>query len=412
MRPQSVDEQTALLMQGTEYGDETLKQSMTQELRQRLVESRETGRPLRVYCGYDPTKPDLHLGHTITMRKLRQFQEFGHDVTFLIGDYTTLVGDPSDKDKLRPRLSSDEIRANAATYAEQAFRILDREKTRIRYNSEWLSTLSFAEVIRLSANFTVQQFLARERFALRVEQGEPVYLHETLYGVMQGYDAVAQEADVQVGGSEQLFNIIVAGRKLQEVFGQRPQVGVLLGILPGTDGVLRMSKSTGNTIEIMSTAEDMYGKVMSLPDAAMPIYFRLVTRFAPGEIEDLEGRVQSGAVHPRDAKMRLAREIVDIYYGGDEAARAEDSFRRVFQEGRAPESIDELVVPLGSSVAAVLETAGWVASRSEARRLIDQGGVTLDGQPVSSSSDIVDLTRPRLLRLGKRRHARLVAKDG
>jgi len=276
----TLDEQVALLMQGTEYGDETLKQNMARELRERLAE----GRPLRVYCGYDPTSKDLHLGHTISMRKLRQFQDLGHDVTFLIGTYTALVGDPSDKNKARPVLTQDQVADNARTYADQAFRILDPQRTRVRYNGEWLAELSLLELIRLGQNFTVQQFLVRENFAKRLEAGEPIYLHETFYALMQGYDAVAMQTDVQGGGSDQLFNIIVAGRKLQEALGQRPLVGIIHGILPGTDGVKRMSKSTGNVIPINTTPEDMYGKVMSLPDFAMPTFFRLVTRFTPAGI--------------------------------------------------------------------------------------------------------------------------------
>src|SRR5574342_1055782 len=278
----NLDEQVALLMQGTEYGDETLKANMARELRERLAE----GRPLRVYCGFDPTSTDLHLGHTIPMRKLRQFQELGHDVTFLIGSYTALVGDPSDKNKARPILTEEQVAHNAQTYAEQAFRVLDREKTKIRYNGEWLSKLSLVDLIRLGQNFTVQQFLARENFTKRLDAGEPIYLHETFYALMQGYDAVAQQTDVQVGGTDQLFNIIVAGRKLQEALGQRPLVGIITGILPGTDGVQRMSKSTGNVIPISTTSEDMYGKLMSVPDFAMPIYFKLVTRYTPVQIAE------------------------------------------------------------------------------------------------------------------------------
>src|SRR5512143_922722 len=222
----TLDEQVALLMQGTDYGDETLKANMAQELRERLAENR----PLRVYCGYDPTSTDLHLGHTITMRKLRQFQDLGHEVTFLIGSYTALVGDPSDKNKARPILTEEQVAHNAQTYAQQAFRVLDPKKTRVRYNGEWLSKLSLLDLIRLGQNFTVQQFLARENFANRLEKGEAIYLHETFYALMQGYDAVAQQTDIQVGGTDQLFNIIVAGRKLQEALGQRPLVGVIVGI--------------------------------------------------------------------------------------------------------------------------------------------------------------------------------------
>src|SRR5512134_646768 len=292
-------------MLGTEYGDEEIKRAMTTELKERLIESEKEGRPLRVYCGYDPTSTDLHLGHTITMRKLRQFQELGHQVTFLIGSYTALVGDPSDKNKARPILTQEQVAHNAQTYAEQAFRVLDREKTQIRYNGEWLSKLSLVDLIRLGQNFTVQQFLVRDNFAKRFESGEPIYLHETFYALMQGYDAVAMQTDVQVCGTDQLFNIIVAGRKLQESQGQRPLVGVICGILPGTDGVQRMSKSTGNIVPINTGAEDMYGKIMSVPDFAMEKFMKLVTRWTPEVIAGKEARLNSGVIHPRDLKMEL-----------------------------------------------------------------------------------------------------------
>src|SRR5512142_909772 len=326
----NIDEQVDLLMQGTEYGDEALKNAMAAELRQRLLDSQKEGRPLRVYCGYDPTSTDLHLGHTITMRKLRQFQDLGHDVTFLIGNYTALVGDPSDKNKARPVLTLEQVTENARTYAEQAFRVLDRDKVRVRYNGEWLSELSLVDLIRLGQNFTVQQFMARDNFAKRLEKDEPIFLHETFYALMQGYDAVAQQTDVQVGGTDQLFNIIVAGRKLQEALGQRPLVGVIVGILPGTDGVQRMSKSTGNVIPINTTAEDLYGKLMSVPDSAMEKYMRLVTRWSPRQIDDRLKRLEGGDLHPRDANMKLAYEITSIFYGDAEAQKAQDAFVKTF----------------------------------------------------------------------------------
>jgi tyrosyl-tRNA synthetase len=269
----NIDEQVAYLMQGTEYGDEVMQQVMAKELRERLIEAEKEGRPLRVYCGYDPRKADLHLGHTVTMRKLRQFQELGHDVIFVIGTYTSLIGDPSDKDILRPQLTPEEVDQNARTYAEQAFRILNPEKTTVRYNSEWLSKLTFAELIHLASNFTVGQFLTRENFKLRWEKGDPIYLHETFYALMQGYDAYMLKADVQVGGTDQLFNIVTAARKIMAFKGLKPNIAIILGILPGTDGVIRMSKSLGNHIPIHTTAEDMYGKVMSVPDIAMPVVF-------------------------------------------------------------------------------------------------------------------------------------------
>ncbi len=401
----NIDEQVELLMQGTEYGDEGLKKAMTKELRERLIEAQKEGRPLRVYCGYDPTSTDLHLGHTITMRKLRQFQDLGHEVTFLIGSYTALVGDPSDKNKARPILTEEQVAENAQTYAEQAFRVLDREKTKVRYNGEWLSELSLVDLIHLGQNFTVQQFLARDNFSKRLENGEPIYIHETFYALMQGYDAVAQQTDVQIGGTDQLFNIIVAGRKLQEALGQKPLVGVITGILPGTDGVQRMSKSTGNVIPIHTNAEDMYGKVMSLPDFSMPQYFRLVTRWSPKEITALEKQLESGKLHPRDAKMKLAREIVSIFYSEQEALAAEEAFIRLFQQKEIPDEMPEYKMPAGATVLDVLTGADMVSSKSEARRLIDQKGVRLDGETLERGDEA--FPHPGVLQVGKRRFVRV-----
>src|SRR6266508_3951726 len=351
-------------MQGTEYGDEELRKAMTAELRDRLMLVEKEGRPLRVYCGYDPTSTDLHLGHTITMRKLRQFQDLGHDVTFLIGSYTALVGDPSDKNKARPILTEEQVTTNSRTYAEQAFRVLDREKTKIRYNGEWLSKLSLVDLIRLGQNFTVQQFLVRENFAKRFEAGEPIFLHETFYALMQGYDAVAMQTDVQVGGTEQLFNIIVAGRKLQEALGQKALVGITMGILPGTDGVQRMSKSTGNIVPINTGAEDMYGKLMSIPDLAMGKYMRLATRWSPHEIEAFEKDVASGSVHPRDAKMKIAREITSVFYGNDDAQKAEEAFVKTFQHKEVPDEMPEYSLKNAQTVMDVILDAKMVPSRS------------------------------------------------
>jgi len=401
----NIDEQVELLMLGTEYGDEELKKAMTRELRELLIEARREGRALRVYCGYDPTSTDLHLGHTITMRKLRQFQDLGHEVTFLIGSYTALVGDPSDKNKARPILTEEQVAENAKTYAEQAFRVLDREKTKVRYNGEWLSKLTLIDMIRLGQNFTVQQFLARDNFANRLENGEPIYLHETYYSLMQGYDAVAQQTDVQIGGTDQLFNIIVAGRKLQEALGQKPLVGVITGILPGTDGVQRMSKSTGNIIPIHTDAEDMYGKVMSLPDFAMPQYFRLVTRWSPKEIAALEMEMETSKLHPRDAKMKLAREIVSIFYSEGQAFAAEEAFVRLFQQKETPEEMPEYEKQAGATVLDVLMGTGLVSSKSEARRLIDQKGVRLDGETIERGDE--DFPHPGVLQVGKRRFVRV-----
>jgi tyrosyl-tRNA synthetase len=401
----SIDEQVQYLMQGTEYGDDELKQTMTEELRQRLIEAGRDGRPLRVYCGYDPRTTDLHLGHTITMRKLRQFQELGHEVTFLVGTYTSLIGDPSDKDKLRPQLTPEQVEYNARTYAEQSYKILDREKTWVRFNAEWLSKLTFADLIRLASNFTLQQFITRENFKLRWEKGDPIFLHETFYALMQGYDAYALRADVQVGGTDQLFNILTAARKLMTFMGEKPNIGVIMGILPGTDGIVRMSKSLGNHIPLNTTPEDMYGKVMSIPDFAMGSYFRLVTRWNTHEIEELEHSIQEGRIHPRDAKMKLAREIVSIFYGEPEASEAEESFVRVFQKGSLPEEIPEYTFQPGQSVLDVLSGSGLVSSKSEGRRLISQGGVRLDGVTLSDANQ--ELAHPGVLQVGKRKFLRV-----
>ena len=406
----SIDEQVAILMQGTSYGDDETKRQMAAELRARLIEAQRAGRPLRVYCGYDPTKPDLHVGHTITMRKLRQFQDLGHEVTFLIGSYTSLVGDPSDKNKTRPLMTQEEVEANARTYTDQAFKILDRDKTIIRHNGEWLAGLSLVDLIRIAQNFTVQQFLTRENFALRVEKGEPIFLHETFYALMQAYDAVAQETDVQIGGTDQLFNILVAGRKLQTAMGQRPQIAILVDILPGTDGEVRMSKSTGNAIGIMDEPNDMYGKVMSIPDHAMPIYFKLATRYLPAQVAAIEAALADGSRHPRDIKMELAREIVSIFHSDEAARAAEEHFVTVFQQRELPDDMPEVRLTEPVGLIALLVELGMAASNSEARRLIQQGGVKLDGEAVSDLRlELEPSNEERVLQVGKRKFARLVS---
>ena len=402
----NIDEQVTYLMRGTEYGDEALKQAMAEELRQRLVEAQKEGRTLRVYCGYDPRTTDLHLCHTITMRKLRQFQELGHEVTFLIGTYTSLIGDPSDKDQLRPQLTPEEVERNARTYARQAYKILDPEKTVIRYNAEWLSKLNFADLIRLASNFTIQQFLTRENFRLRWEAGDAIYLHETFYALMQGYDAYAMRSDVQVGGTDQLFNIVTAARKVMTFLGEKPNIAVIMGILPGTDGEVRMSKSLGNHIPILAAPEDMYGKVMSIPDKAMGDYFRLVTRWSTGQIAELEAGMQEGRLHPRDVKMKLAREIVEIFHSPAVAVQAEEHFVRVFRQGDLPEDMPEYRLAPGQTVIDVLEASGIVPTRSEGRRLIAQNGVRLDGETLADPNQ--PFPHPGVLQAGKRRFVRVI----
>jgi tyrosyl-tRNA synthetase len=401
----TINEQVAYLMQGTEYGDESLKQAMADELRQRLREAEIENRSLRVYCGFDPRTSDLHLGHTVPMRKLRQFQELGHEVTFVVGNYTSLIGDPSDKDKLRPQLTAQEVEQNARTYAEQAYKVLDKKLTKIRFNAEWLSELSFAEVINLASNFTIQQFLNRENFRLRWENGDAIYLHETFYAIMQGYDAYMLKTDVQVGGTDQLFNIVTAARKLMTFLGTKPNIGIILGILPGTDGEVKMSKSLGNHIPLLATPEDMYGKVMSVPDKAMGQFFRLVTRWTPPEIEMIEAELSSGRLHPRDAKMRLAHEIVSIYHSQSAADHAQAEFVRVFQKGDLPTAMDEYSLQPGQSVLDVLLAGKLVESKSEGRRLLEQHGIRLDGKPLLDAN--APFPGPGVLQVGKRRFLRI-----
>lgn len=401
----NINQQVEILMQGTEYGDEGLRKTMETELRQRLLETEQEGRKLRIYCGYDPRTADLHIGHTVTMRKLRQFQDLGHEVVFLIGTYTSLIGDPSDKDKLRPQLTQEETLENARSYGEQAYRVLDRSKTIIRYNHEWLASLSFADLIKLGSNFTIQQFLTREAFRKRWDGDEAIYLHEFFYAIMQGYDAYALHTDIQVGGTDQLFNIITAGRKIMTSLGEKPNIGIIMSILPGTDGVIKMSKSLGNHIPLNSTPEDMYGKVMSVPDSAMGQYARLVTRWLPAEVAAFETGLKSGNMHPRDAKMKLAHEITATYYSESAADQAQTAFVRQFQQGQIPEEMPEYSLQPDQTVLEVLLAAGLVASKSEGRRMLEQKGVRLDGDLLEKHDAV--FPHPGVLQVGKRRFVRV-----
>jgi tyrosyl-tRNA synthetase len=401
-----IAEQVSYLMQGTEYGDEDLKQAMAKELEERLREAEQERRPLKVYCGFDPRTSDLHLGHTVPMRKLRQFQELGHEVTFVVGNYTSLIGDPSDQDKLRPQLTQEQVAQNAQTYAEQAYKVLDPKGIHIRFNSEWLSELSFQELIHLASNFTLQQFLTRENFRQRWEKGDAIYLHETFYSLMQGYDAYKLKADVQVGGTDQLFNIMTAARKIMTSLGGRPNIAIILGILPGTDGVKKMSKSLGNHIRLLAPPNDMYGAVMSVPDPAMGQFFRLVTRWTPAEIAALEQGLSEGRLHPRDVKMKLAHEIVSIYHNPAEAAKAEEHFRRVFQQRTLPEEMPTFQFQPGQTLIEVLVASKLVTSRGEGRRLCTQQGIRLEGELLADPN--ATLAHGGVLQAGKRKFVRLV----
>lgn len=400
-----IHEQVEYLMQGADYGDPSIADSMAGELRERLLESEKTGKPLRVYCGYDPTSTDLHLGHTVTMRKLRQFQELGHQVIFLIGSFTSMIGDPSDKDKLRPQLSYEQVMENGKTYADQAFRILEAEKTEILYNHEWLQKLTMTDLIELASNFTVQQFLSRDNFHKRFDKNEPIFLHEFFYAIMQGFDAHHLEADVQIGGSDQLFNIMTGARKLMTYFGQKPNIGIVLGILPGTDGEVRMSKSLGNHIPLNTSVEDMYGKVMSIPDKAMPVYARLATEWTPEKLHNFIIALEAGSLHPRDAKMQLAYAITSVFYGKQAAESAQDHFVNTFQQGNIPEEITEFFISDDSTLLDVMVSQKMVSSRSEGRRLIDQQGVKIDGETIDDFA--TPLEDGNVIQVGKRRFLRI-----
>ncbi len=397
-----VEEQLFTLMSGVEYGDAGLRRAFEAELRERLEEDR----PLRIYLGIDPTATSLTLGHAVPLRKLRQFQDFGHETVLLIGDTTALIGDPSDKNTLRPQLTAEDVKANEETYFAQAAKVLDASKTTLRHNSEWLAKLGLTDLIALMSRFTAAEMLSRDNFRERQQRGDAVYLHEFLYALMQGYDAVALECDVQVGATEQLFNLM-AGRKLQEDAGQRKHVPVTVPILVGVDGAMRMSKSTGNFIGLDEAPEEQYGKAMSIPDGALANYLELATSLDRAEVAAAIEGLAAGERDPMAEKKRLARTIVLELHGAEAAARAEAHFERTVQRREEPEEMPEAPARAGQALIDVIVEAGAVSSRREARRLFEQGAVTADGEPVADGREPARVgTR---VRVGKRRWLRIVA---
>lgn len=404
-----IDEQMRILMRGVDFGDDLTRRNMEKELQERLAKSRENGKPLRVYCGFDPTASDLHLGHTVPIRKLRQFQELGHEAVFLIGTFTGTIGDPSDKESARQQQTLNEAMEKARTFTEQAWRILDPEKTTVEYNHKWLAELDFADVIQLASNFTVQQFLARDNFSKRYEKGDPIWLHEFFYALMQGYDAVALQTDIQIGGTDQLFNLM-AGRKLMEAHNMPPQTVLTFPILVGTDGELRMSKSTGNTIGIHESPGIIFTKVLNLPDTVLRNYAELITRWRQEEIDQMMEALAQGDLAYPEAKQRLAWEIVSIFHGDAAADQAAKDARRMHQ-GDAPS--DAPVFSLGEEMAILelLAAADLVKSKSEGRRLIQQGGVRLDGEQISDITTPIRVSNDDecIVQVGKRRFLRVVA---
>ena len=395
-----VDDQLAVLMNGVDYGDDLLRRQMERELRGLLM----LDRPLRVYLGVDPTATSLTLGHTVPLRKLRQFQRLGHHAIFLIGDYTALIGDPSDKNKLRPLLTPEDIKANEESYFEQAAKILDSEKTELRHNSEWLGALKFPDIISLMSKFTVAEMLRRDNFRKRFDDGDAVYLHEFLYALMQGYDAFALECDVQVGGTEQLFNLM-AGRKIQEDAGQKPHVPITMPILVGLDGKARMSKTTGNHIGVNDSPDEQYGKAMSLPDDVLNDFFVLATNIDRADVKEIVRALDAGRRSPMDTKKLLARTIVSEFWGEQAAAEAEERFERTVQRKEAPQAMPELSPTIGELLVQALIRAKLTRTVRETRRLFEQGAVTVDGQRVTPETVA---KRGMVIQVGKRRWLRLV----
>jgi tyrosyl-tRNA synthetase len=380
------------------------------DLRERLEESRKTGRPLRVKAGFDPTAPDLHLGHTVLMRKLRHFQQLGHTVIFLVGDFTSLIGDPTGRNVTRKPLTRAEIDRNAETYKQQVFRILDEKATEVRYNSEWLGKLGYEETIRLTAHFTVSQMLERDEFHKRFQDEQPISLHELLYPVMQGYDSVCLKCDVELGGTDQKFNLL-CGRELQRHYGQNPQIVLMTPILEGTDGVQKMSKSLNNAIGINEPASEMYGKLMSISDELMWKYFFLLTDLRGSEVEALKEDVAAGRAHPMAMKKRLARTITAGFHGEAAAEIADENWARMFQQKGESEDLEEVAVAFGGVtdsqgflvIPKLLVQTGLAASNSEANRKIAEGAVSLNGDLFGGLRvRLPDVPARIVVRLGKR----------
>lgn len=383
------------------------------ELIEKLKKSLAENRPLKVKLGLDPTAPDIHLGHTVVLQKLRQFQEMGHQVIIILGDFTARIGDPTGKSETRKQLTEEQVLANAQTYREQIFKILDPAKTLMRFNSEWLAPLNFAQIIELASKYTVARMLERDDFAKRYREGIPISVHEFFYPLMQGYDSVALEADIELGGTDQKFNLLM-GRTLQKEWGQEPQIAITMPILEGLDGVNKMSKSLGNYIGITDSPREMYGKTMSIADNLMVRYFELVTPVSLEEVRAIAQGLADGNLHPRDVKMRLARELVTAYHGPEAALAAEEEFKNIFQKGELPDEIPDAFISAAElengemSAAKLLQSAGLVTSTSEARRLITQGAVKLNEEKIADFNARVVVSTGMIIRAGKRKFARVV----
>ena len=399
----TIEEQLAYLRKGT---SEIIRES---ELRAKLEKSASTGKPLRVKFGADPTAPDIHLGHTVAIRKLRAFQELGHTAIFLIGDFTGMIGDPSGKSATRPQLSREEINANAETYKQQIFKLLDPEKTVIDFNSRWMDTLGSAGFLRLSSHVTVRQILERDDFQQRLEENRPLALHEVMYPLVMAYDSVALEADVELGGTDQKFNLLM-GRNLQREYEQESQVAVITPLLEGTDGVQKMSKSLGNYIGINESPQEIFGKVMSITDDLMWRYYELCTDLPMNAIASLRENANGGQQNPRDIKAELAKRIVADFYSESDARKAEEEFNAMFRNKQTPETVEERDLPVGAwKLPKLLVELTLAPSMAEARRLIEQGGVHVEGERRTQTDFEVSLKVDQsiLIQVGKRRFMRV-----
>ena len=377
-------------------------------IKQELIEKLKEGRPLRIKAGFDPTAPDLHLGHTVLINKLKQFQDLGHEVMFLIGDFTGMIGDPTGKNVTRKPLTREEVIHNAKTYEEQIFKILDSNKTRVMFNSSWMNAMSSADLIQLAAKHTVARMLERDDFSKRFKGGQSIAIHEFLYPLIQGYDSVEMKADVELGGTDQKFNLLV-GRQLQEAFGQKPQVVITMPILEGLDGVQKMSKSLNNYIGIADVADEMFGKIMSISDELMWRYFELLSFRPMAEINSWKLECIEGA-NPRHYKVKLAQEIIERFHDGKAAVKALENFEARFQRGAMPDEIDEIELKIqGSSfcIANLLKESGLTSGTSEAIRLINQGAVKIDGEKVSDAKLEISVNTQNIYQVGKRKFAKV-----
>ncbi|RKD27025.1 tyrosine--tRNA ligase [Ammoniphilus oxalaticus] len=382
------------------------------ELAAKVVRSVATGKPLKIKLGLDPSAPDLHVGHTVVLHKLRQFQELGHTIQLLIGDFTGQIGDPSGRSETRKPLTEEDVKRNAQTYVDQFAKVMDVSKLEVYYNSAWLASLNFADVVRLAAKSTVARMLERDDFSKRYQTNQPISIHEFFYPLMQGYDSVALESDIELGGTDQKFNLLM-GRQLQREYGKEEQVAIMMPLLEGLDGVQKMSKSLGNYIGIAEQPQEIYGKTMSVPDELMVKYYELVTDLTNEEIATLRQGIEDGSVHPRDAKMNLAKRFVDMFYGEQEAQAAEEQFKRVFQQRALPTDIPTVNIATADLennqiwVVKLLQDLSLTASSGEARRMIQQGAVRINEQRIEDVQEQVTVEQDMVVQVGRRKFAKV-----